>query len=287
MPTDYSLSHTLPLALREGMKAFQDTKADIAAKKKAQMDAQMAQERQGVMDTRYNNEQATKASQFDQEMGLKRQMLAATQQEKAAKRAQGRPLGANTAEELGDRLAIPAELQRNAADVKANPKLLGWENNLLTNVPYAFSERKDVASKVGSIRKLAARAIEGARLTDSDMEYYTKNLPSDTDTPQEFQNKTNNLIGLLSRATGERVGSLGKAGFDVSGYDSDMERLGELGKLTGETGRGAQGQQQGQAEDPMSLAQEIMNDPQASPEDRAWAQSLGARPAPALMPRGQ
>lgn len=46
MPTDYSLSNTLPLSLMQGMKAFQQTKADIEAKKRqAMMDAQAQEER--------------------------------------------------------------------------------------------------------------------------------------------------------------------------------------------------------------------------------------------------
>lgn len=266
MPTDYTLSNTLPLALREGMRAYQETKAEIAARKAAEAAKIEAAKRQSMMDQRYNDEQATSASQFDREMRLKERMAGSAAQDRQAKTVKGRPLSVNTAEELGDRLAIPGELQRNAADVKAQPDLLGPENKLLTRIPWAFSQRKDVASKVGSIRKLAARAIEGARLTDSDMEYYTKNLPSETDTPQEFENKTRNLVGLLSRATTSRMGSLGKAGYDISGYESDLANLAEMGKQTGETGVGA---------DPrLEMAKQALNDPEATPEEKAQAKKL-------------
>lgn len=261
---DYGAWQGLGNALQTGGDAFARAKAARRAQEESERQAARQDEQDSMTRQKFQTESLDSFPQYEapKQLGLppgfklnrgealsSAQKLAeisaqrqAKAQEAAAKKAAGRPLGAQTAEELGDRLAIPAELQRNAADVKANPDLLGPENVLATKIPFAFSERKDVASKVGSIRKLAARAIEGARLTDSDMEYYTRNLPSETDTPQEFENKTNNLIGLLSRATGERVGSLGKAGFDVSGYDSDMQRLGELGKLTGETGQTAQPQ---------------------------------------------
>jgi len=163
-------------------------------------------------------------------------------------------------------LAIPSELTQNAADVKAVPDLLGPENAILTKIPFMFSKRKDVASKVGTLRKLAARAIEGARLTDSDMEYYTKNLPSETDTPKEFENKTRNLTGLIARTTGARLDSIGKAGFDISGYESDADKLKELGKQTGETG--------GQNDPRLEMARQALNDPEATPQEKAQAQKL-------------
>ncbi len=250
MPINYSAWGAIPRGLKEGMNAFQEAKAAAKAEEMAAAQAGKADKQQS----------------FENDLAL--QKLAIMRQGAAAK-VVGRPLGAQTAEEIGDRLAIPTELQRNAADVKANPKLLGPENWLATSVPFLFSERKDVASKVGSIRKLAARAIEGARLTDSDMAYYTKNLPSETDTPKEFDNKTKNLVGLLARATSQRVGSLGKAGFNISGYESDMANLAELGKQTGETG-------QGNEIDPLVLqqAQEALDDPMAPPEAKARAQEI-------------
>jgi predicted RNA-binding protein with EMAP domain len=255
------------------MQAFMAAKQASEAKRMMQAEREAQAQRQAMLDQRYETEQATKGSQFDQEMEFKRQQLAQSEEmkrfmagEAAKKRTSGRPLGAVTAEELGDRLSIPTELQKNAADVNANPSLLGPENFFATKVPFMFAERKDVSSKVGAIRKLAARAIEGARLTDSDMAYYQKNLPSETDTPREFQNKTKNLVGLLSRATSKRVQSLGQAGFDVSGYDSDMEQMKELSKLSGETGL---------TTDPRTeMAKQALNDPEATPEEKAAARRI-------------
>jgi hypothetical protein len=263
---DYGAWQGLGNAISTGADAFSKARAARdAATRQATMDAE-AKARQAEMDARYDQERATKDKQWAEEMAYKNKSLAQTQQEKAAKKAAGRPISVNTAEELGDRLAIPSELQQNAADVKGNPNLLGWENNILTKIPFLFHERKDVASKVGTLRKLAARAIEGARLTDSDMDYYTKNLPSETDTPKEFENKTRNLTGLIARTTGARLDSIGKAGFDISGYDSDAAKLKELGKQTGETG--------GQSDPRMEMAKQALDDPEATPQEKAQAKML-------------
>lgn len=80
---DYSLSNTLPFALQQGIKAFQETKADVAAKKTAKAAQQQALERQGVMDQRYAQEQTTKKGEFDQNLALKRQEIDASKANKA------------------------------------------------------------------------------------------------------------------------------------------------------------------------------------------------------------
>lgn len=207
------------------MNAFMQAKQQAENKRMMEMEAARQAERQAMLDKRYETEQATKGSQFDQEMELKRMQMEQSRAEKAtarqaageAKKIAKRP-GEVTVRQLSEGRLLPGELSNVEKQLKENPDLFGPIGGRLgANNPYDM-RAQNINSQVKATAQMIGKYMEGGVLRAEDIPKYAAMLPGLSDTPETAQSKIDNVRALLTRKYNTDLESLQQGGYDVSGF---------------------------------------------------------------------
>jgi hypothetical protein len=129
------------------------------------------------------------------------------------------------------------QLLKNVEDISGS-----WTSNPLGRFgaaikePFQFGETGKRAAQADAARDKAAQVLgtylEGGKLTDADTKKYINMLPSRSDTPDVRDSKVQVLQRLIATRKNAQIGSLGTAGFDVSGMkrlqEPDISKIGLL-----------------------------------------------------------
>lgn len=257
------MNQALPQGMSLGREMYKDA---IAAKRQAEMDAAaekqnaMAMERQGMLDQRYDSERLNKDYQFEREMKMKERELSqkgALANQGAADRVEAKKVakrpGEVTVRNLSEGRLLPGELTNVEKLLKGNRNLFGPITGRAGSVNPYNEPAQAVNSQIKAAAQMIGRYMEGGVLRAEDLPKYAAMLPSLSDTPETAQNKINNVRSLLERKYNTDLDSLQQGGYDVSNFEKMQNQ---------------------QADPRIEMAKQALQDPEATPEEKAQAQRL-------------
>lgn len=129
------------------------------------------------------------------------------------------------AQELGDSKAAEEMIKSLESSIggeagkKAFSPVIG---QLRANNPWD-TDVQSIQSQINATKQIVGKYLEGGVLRLEDEKKYEKILPKIGDTPEVAQNKIEQVKKLIGQKYKSQTGTLGEAGFDVSGFSREDE----------------------------------------------------------------
>lgn len=213
---------------------------------------------------KFQREQADLDRAFKQQMlaentNLRRQQMTEASKQRADAQAQAKRPNETTVRMLSEAQMMPQVLSDIGGLVQSKPNLFGPAAGRVGALNPYNKEAQQANAQLEAAAQMVGKYMEGGVLRAEDVIKYKRMLPQAGDLPDVANAKLENVRALLTKKYNTDLESLKAAKYDVSGF----------------TPLAFQG---GGAVDRRELAQQALNDPEATPEEKAAAKRILGMP---------